>query len=108
MLSAVLLWPVSLFLKVSKIASSYSSAKDALRAQPGEDSVATKQRKDAELHAAWDTLHQYWQFVQDNPYDFNGWTYLLSHVETMVSIQLFSNLLNKMVDGLYVQTYCLF
>ena len=26
-------------------------------------------------------LEAYWQFVQTNPQDFNGWTYLLQHVE---------------------------
>uniref|UniRef100_A0A6A7FSF9 Pre-mRNA-processing factor 39 n=1 Tax=Hirondellea gigas TaxID=1518452 RepID=A0A6A7FSF9_9CRUS len=71
---------------VADIANKYSTRKDALRPQPGEDKLTTKIRKDQELQAAWDTLHQYWQFVQDNPYDFNGWTYLLTHVETMDNI----------------------
>ena len=56
-----------------------------------DDGLTPKQRKEAELRVAWDTLHQYWQFVQDNPYDFDGWTYLLSHVENMVSDHLFQN-----------------
>ena len=28
-------------------------------------------------------LEAYWQFVKDNPHDFNGWTYLLQHVENI-------------------------
>ncbi|KAF2364704.1 Alpha-ketoglutarate-dependent dioxygenase AlkB-like [Trinorchestia longiramus] len=71
---------------VAGIAAEYNSKKDAIRATPAEDRFAAKQRKDAEIQAAWETLHQYWQFVQDNPYDFNGWTYLLSHVEAMDNI----------------------
>lgn len=76
-----------LLLQVAEIANKYNSTCDALRQPPHtapEDRMTVRQRKEAELQAAWETLHQYWQFVQDNPYDFNGWTYLLSHVETMV------------------------
>ncbi|XP_018018000.1 uncharacterized protein LOC108674549 isoform X2 [Hyalella azteca] len=68
------------------IANAFNSKKDAIRASSSEDRFAAKQRKEAEVQAAWETLHQYWQFVQDNPYDFNGWTYLLSHVEAMDNI----------------------
>ena len=28
-------------------------------------------------------LESYWSFVRENPRDFNGWTYLLQHVETI-------------------------
>lgn len=28
-------------------------------------------------------LNHYWQFVRENPQDFNGWCYLIQHVETM-------------------------
>ena len=28
-------------------------------------------------------LESYWKFVRENPQDFNGWTYLLQHVETV-------------------------
>ena len=28
-------------------------------------------------------LEAYWQFVKDNPHDFQGWTYLLQHVENI-------------------------
>ena len=31
-------------------------------------------------------LHQYWRYVRENPYDFGGWTSLLSHAESLVSI----------------------
>ena len=28
-------------------------------------------------------LEAYWKFVDDNQHDFNGWTYLLQHVENI-------------------------
>ncbi|XP_037071445.1 pre-mRNA-processing factor 39-like [Pollicipes pollicipes] len=31
-------------------------------------------------------LEHYWQFVRENPYDFNGWTYLLQHVEKQTNL----------------------
>ncbi|XP_059091219.1 uncharacterized protein LOC131886822 [Tigriopus californicus] len=31
-------------------------------------------------------LDAYWQFVRENPQDFNGWTYLLQHVENMADL----------------------
>ena len=73
--------------QVAEIANKFGPRKDQ-RPPPltEEEKQAARERKEAELQASWDTLHQYWQFVQDNPYDFNGWTYLLSHVETMVSV----------------------
>ncbi|KAK7071105.1 PRP39 pre-mRNA processing factor 39 [Halocaridina rubra] len=40
-----------------------------------------------QIQTAWSILHQYWEFVRENPYDFNGWTYLLTHVENMDSIE---------------------
>lgn len=31
------------------------------------------------------TLTQYWDYVKENPHDFNRWTYLIHYAETMVS-----------------------
>lgn len=39
------------------------------------------QRRTEENNKA--VLDAYWQFVRENPQDFNGWTYLLQHVENM-------------------------
>lgn len=43
-----------------------------------------KSENSEKVQTAWNLLHQYWTFVQENPYDFDGWTYLLNHVDTMV------------------------
>lgn len=47
-------------------------------------------------------LNHYWQFVRDNPQDFNGWCYLIQHVETLddldeVRILVFSCLFLRII-----------
>jgi hypothetical protein len=39
--------------------------------------------QDQEGYNAKVVLESYWSFVRENPRDFNGWTYLLQHVETI-------------------------
>ena len=39
--------------------------------------------QDQEDYNAKLVLDSYWAFVNENPRDFNGWTYLLQHVETI-------------------------
>ncbi|XP_043222809.1 uncharacterized protein LOC122382017 [Amphibalanus amphitrite] len=39
-----------------------------------------------ESTAADGLLQHYWQFVRENQYDFNGWTYLLQHVEKQTNL----------------------
>ncbi|XP_064104976.1 LOW QUALITY PROTEIN: pre-mRNA-processing factor 39-like [Macrobrachium nipponense] len=55
------------------------------------DSLETEKAKEEEqqkeIQTAWSILHQYWEFVRENPYDFNGWTYLLTHVENMDNLE---------------------
>ena len=50
----------------------------------------SENRSDVQVSSETSTLHEYWQFVRENPYDFNGWTTLLSHVETLVRIRIFT------------------
>ncbi len=42
-----------------------------------------KAAQDQEGYNAKLVLESYWSFVRENPRDFNGWTYLLQHVETI-------------------------
>ena len=37
----------------------------------------------ANERASKDLLDSYWQFVRENPNDFQGWTYLIQHVENI-------------------------
>jgi pre-mRNA-processing factor 39 len=41
---------------------------------------AAKEKEDYNAKAV---LEAYWSFVRENPRDFNGWTYLLQHVENI-------------------------
>ena len=43
-----------------------------------EELLKAKAQEDAKA-----LLQAYWQFVKDNPQDFQGWTYLLQHVENI-------------------------
>ncbi len=43
-----------------------------------------KQQKDKD---AKNILDGYWQFVRENPQDFNGWCYLVQHVENMDELE---------------------
>ncbi|XP_068223552.1 uncharacterized protein [Palaemon carinicauda] len=52
-----------------------------------EEEKAKEDKQQKEIETAWSILHQYWQFVRENPYDFNGWTYLLTHVENMDNLE---------------------
>lgn len=72
--------------QVAKITVAYKTEEDRKKDEEDlkkEEENKAKERQ-AQIETAWSILHQYWQFVSENPYDFNGWTYLLNHVESMV------------------------
>ncbi|KAK8379384.1 hypothetical protein O3P69_019348 [Scylla paramamosain] len=51
------------------------------------EEVEREKRKREEEEAAWDLLHQLWEFSRCNPYDFDGWTRLLGHVEVVNNLE---------------------
>lgn len=72
--------------QVAKITVAYKTDEQQKKdeeTQKKEEEKKAEERQ-AQIETAWSILHQYWQFVSENPYDFNGWTYLLNHVESMV------------------------
>ncbi|XP_037071446.1 pre-mRNA-processing factor 39-like [Pollicipes pollicipes] len=48
-------------------------------------------------------LEHYWQFVRENPYDFNGWTYLLQHVEKQTNLDAIRGVYNAFLP---LYPYC--
>jgi len=48
------------------------------------------------------TLEQYWEFVKEDPHDFNRWIYLIHYVEATVSVITFFHVCNKCPEKLIV------
>ncbi|KAG7153645.1 Pre-mRNA-processing factor 39-like 1, partial [Homarus americanus] len=75
--------------QVAKITVSYKTDEEQKQAE--EDRIQEEKQREQErkvqVETAWSILHQYWQFVRENPYDFNGWTYLMNHVENMDNLE---------------------
>ncbi|XP_071545465.1 uncharacterized protein [Panulirus ornatus] len=75
--------------QVAKITVGYKTCEEQKKEE--EERIKEEEQKEKErqvqVETAWSVLHQYWQFVRENPYDFNGWTYLLNHVESMDNLE---------------------
>ncbi|KAK8748024.1 hypothetical protein OTU49_016278 [Cherax quadricarinatus] len=76
--------------QVAKITISYKTDEEQKKAEEERIKEVEQREKEqqAQIESAWSVLHQYWQFVRENPYDFNGWTYLLNHVESMDNLEV--------------------
>lgn len=72
--------------QVAKITVGYKTDEEQKKEEEEriKEEVQREKERQVQVETAWSVLHQYWQFVRENPYDFNGWTYLLNHVESMV------------------------
>nr|XP_045598774.1 uncharacterized protein LOC123758422 [Procambarus clarkii] len=75
--------------QVAKITISYKTDEEQKQVEVERIKEAEQREKErqVQIDTAWSVLHQYWQFVRENPYDFNGWTYLLNHVESMDNLE---------------------
>lgn len=75
--------------QVAKITVAYKTDEEQKKDEENQKKEEEKkaEERQAQIETAWSILHQYWQFVSENPYDFNGWTYLLNHVESMNNLE---------------------
>ncbi len=60
-------------------------------------------QKEKDDYDAKRLLDAYWQFVKENPGDFNGWTYLLQHVE---SVDILDEIRSAYNEFLPLYPYC--